>query len=281
MYDAKGNGRIVPILFDDDSESAIPRFLNGWTRCRLKAFALDDAGFEQLLRILTGQAKVVKQPLGSIPILPSQVAGAPARSRITVQEGERTGPEKPRVAPSRLTHVADRLFGREDEFAKLDAAWKPKSRVRVITIVAWGGTGKTSLVAEVGRDAGGADYDGADYFDWSFYSQGTREQSGASADHFVQAALEFFGDSAMAHSPASAWDKGARLARLVAQRRTLLILDGLEPLQHPPGTASRRAQGPGCHCPSAGAGGEQPGTVRCDHTRVRSGPGPVPRRHCA
>ncbi len=31
VYDAKRNGRIVPILFDDDSESGIPRFLNGWT----------------------------------------------------------------------------------------------------------------------------------------------------------------------------------------------------------------------------------------------------------
>ncbi len=174
VYDAKGNRRIVPILFDDDSESAIPRFLSGWTRCDVKEFVLDDAGFEQLLRILTGQSKVVKQPLGPIPILPSQAAGAPARTRVAEQENERTQREPPRVAPSRLTHVAERLFGREDEFAKLDAAWKPGSGVRVITIVAWGGVGKTSLVAKWAATLAARDYDGADYLDWSFYSQGAR-----------------------------------------------------------------------------------------------------------
>ena len=30
------------------------------------------------------------------------------------------------------------------------------------------------------------------------------------------------------------WEKGERLAKLVAHRRTLLVLDGLEPLQNPP-----------------------------------------------
>src|SRR5207247_1661597 len=80
------------------------------------------------------------------------------------------------------------------------------------------------------------------YFEWSFYSQGTRRegdnasaQTAADSTVFVAAALKFFGDSTMADSAAPAWDKGARLAALVAQHRTLLILDGLEPLQHPPG----------------------------------------------
>ena len=36
----------------------------------------------------------------------------------------------------------------------------------------------------------------------------------------------------MAASAASPWDKGARLAYLVAQHKTLLVLDGLEPLQY-------------------------------------------------
>ena len=33
------------------------------------------------------------------------------------------------------------------------------------------------------------DYDGAHYFDGSFYSQGTRERGGSSADNFIKAAL--------------------------------------------------------------------------------------------
>jgi hypothetical protein len=41
-------------------------------------------------------------------------------------------------------------------------------------------------------------------------------------------------DKAFAASPAGAFEKGQRLARLVGQRRSLLILDGLESLQYAP-----------------------------------------------
>ena len=85
-------------------------------------------------------------------------------------------------------------------------------------------------------------------FDWSFYSQGTREQAGASSqassDSFIAAALEFFGAAELAGSPAPAWDKGAKLAELVAARRTLLILDGLEPLEYPPGPLAGQLKDP-------------------------------------
>ncbi len=139
-----------------------------------------------------------------------------------------------KIAPSKLRHVPATLFGREKELALLDAAWDDPG-THVVTLVAWGGVGKTSLVARWAADLAARDYDGADYFDWSFYSQGTREAGGASADVFVAAALKFFGDAEMAESVASPWDKGARLAQLVARRPALLVLDGLEPLQHPPG----------------------------------------------
>jgi hypothetical protein len=81
-------------------------------------------------------------------------------------------------------------------------------------------------------------------FDWSFYSQGTSEQGSASADAFVAEALTFFGDEAMANSPSSPLDKGARLAQLIAAKRSLLVLDGLEPLQHPPGPLAGRLKDP-------------------------------------
>jgi len=71
-------------------------------------------------------------------------------------------------------------------------------------------------------------------FAWSFYSQGTREQTAVSSDAFLVAALSFFGDAATAGSAQGAFDKGRRLARLVGERRALLILDGVEPLQYPP-----------------------------------------------
>jgi hypothetical protein len=74
-------------------------------------------------------------------------------------------------------------------------------------------------------------------FGWSFYRQGTGGGT-ASADEFLDAALTWFGDP----DPrlGTAWEKGERLAKLVTHRRTLLILDGLEPLQNPPGAQEGR-----------------------------------------
>ena len=46
------------------------------------------------------------------------------------------------------------------------------------------------------------------------------------------------------HGSERAWEKGERLAKLVAHRRTLLILDGLEPLQNPPGPQEGRVREP-------------------------------------
>src|ERR1700740_1963716 len=78
-------------------------------------------------------------------------------------------------------------------------------------------------------------------FGWSFYRQGTSGDS-TSADEFLDAALSWFGDP----DPriGTAWEKGERLARLTAHRRTLLVLDGLEPLQNPPGPQEGRLREP-------------------------------------
>jgi predicted ATPase len=78
-------------------------------------------------------------------------------------------------------------------------------------------------------------------FGWSFYRQGTGGGT-SSADEFLDAALSWFGDP----DPrlGTAWEKGERLAKLVAHRRTLLVLDGLEPLQNPPGPQEGRLREP-------------------------------------
>lgn len=132
------------------------------------------------------------------------------------------------------------LIGREKELAGLDAAWSETATRNIVTIVAWGGVGKTSLVARWAASKLAQENHGGieRYFDWSFYSQGTRRDGdatgagkAASADLFIKEALEFFGEPALAGSNAGGWQKGERLAHLVAQHRTLLILDGLEPLQ--------------------------------------------------
>ena len=154
---------------------------------------------------------------------------------------EKPPPQK--LSPSKLPRTTGELFGRDAELARLEEAWQDRG-VHLTSIVAWGGVGKTSLVSRWVADLARRNFDGADYFDWSFYSQGTRDQSTASADAFVDAALRFFGDVAMADSATGAWEKGARLAELVGKRRTLLVLDGLEPLQHPPGPLAGELKDP-------------------------------------
>ncbi len=143
-----------------------------------------------------------------------------------------------RVNLDHLPQTGAVLFGRDEELTLLDQTWaSPGSAdaataTRVLAFKAQGGVGKSALINrwldEMKRDH----FRGATrVFCWSFYSQGVREQGAASADTFLAAALRFFGDAAMAGSAASAWDKGARLAHLVGAERSLLVLDGMEPLQ--------------------------------------------------
>ena len=137
------------------------------------------------------------------------------------------------VSPTRLRHTAERLIGRDEELTRLDAAWND-SHTNVVIVRAFGGMGKTSLVATWMAELAMKDWRGAErVFDWSFYSQGTSDQRAASADTFVSAALTAFGDPDP--TLGSAWDRGARLAHLIGKQRCLLVLDGLEPLQYPPG----------------------------------------------
>ena len=58
---------------------------------------------------------------------------------------------------------------------------------------------------------------------------------------FIHEALKFLGETTLAESGQSGVDKAQRLAQVVAQRRVLLILDGLEPLQYAPTSPMRGA----------------------------------------
>ena len=122
------------------------------------------------------------------------------------------------------------LFGRQKELNQLDQAWE-SDETNVISFVAYGGVGKTTLINKWVEKMRWENYRGAKrVFAWSFYSQGTGDRV-TSADIFIAEALKWFGDSKMAESNASPWDKGGRLAELVQCEKTLLLLDGMEPLQ--------------------------------------------------
>lgn len=156
-----------------------------------------------------------------------------------------SAPRNVQVAPTRLRHTAEKLIGREDDLKRLEAAWG-NPQMNVVVVRAFGGMGKTSLVAEwMARMPADTDdpWRGAEWvFDWSFYSQGTGEHRQASSDLFIDNALRWFGDPDPVAG--SLWDRGARLAALVGKARTLLVLDGLEPLQHPPGPLAGKLRDP-------------------------------------
>ncbi len=135
-------------------------------------------------------------------------------------------PEK--IDITRLPYTGSELFGRQKELEMLDEAWA-SATTNVISFVAWGGVGKSTLVNKWLERLEKDNYRGARrVFAWSFYSQGTSERA-TSADQFINAALIWFGDAnPTAGSP---WDKGERLADLVRREKTLLVLDGMEPLQ--------------------------------------------------
>jgi tetratricopeptide (TPR) repeat protein len=122
------------------------------------------------------------------------------------------------------------LVGRETELKQLDGAWADRT-TRIISLIAWGGAGKTSLVMEwltrVRNDA----YRGADaVLCWSFYSQGTQERA-AAGEGLLDWALSKLKVKIDTTSSAA---KGERLAEELSRRRVLLVLDGLEPLQFGP-----------------------------------------------
>jgi hypothetical protein len=133
------------------------------------------------------------------------------------------------------------IFGRDEDIAFLDRGWANRD-VNVVTIVAWAGVGKSTLVNHWLAQMAAEHYRSAELvFGWSFYRQGSSGET-SSADEFLDAALAWFGDP----DPrlGTAWEKGERLAKLVAHRRTLLVLDGLEPLQNPPGPQEGRLREP-------------------------------------
>jgi serine/threonine protein kinase len=151
----------------------------------------------------------------------------------------RLGPKK--ISVARLPVTGSNVFGREEDIAFLDDAWANQD-VNVVTIVAWAGVGKSTLVNHWLRRMAADHYRSAELiFGWSFYRQGSSGET-SSADEFLEAALTWFGDP----DPriGTAWEKGERLAKLIAHRRTLLVLDGLEPLQNPPGPQEGRLREP-------------------------------------
>jgi serine/threonine protein kinase/tetratricopeptide (TPR) repeat protein len=180
---------------------------------------------------LDRDVRITRQRLQKAPSTASFVGARKSQARLA--------PKK--ISVARLPITGSDLFGREEDITFLDRAWANKD-VNVLTIVAWAGVGKSTLVNHWLRRMAAKHYRSAELvFGWSFYRQGSSGGT-SSADEFIDAALTWFGDP----DPrlGTAWEKGERLAKLVSHRRTLMVLDGLEPLQNPPGPQEGRVREP-------------------------------------
>jgi tetratricopeptide (TPR) repeat protein len=123
------------------------------------------------------------------------------------------------------------LVGRDAQLARLNAVWEDRN-VNILSLVAEGGAGKSALVNEWLTRLRRDNYRGATaVLAWSFYSQGSKERA-TSADEFLNWALAKLG---VKRETTSASAKGEAIAETLMTRRTLLLLDGVEPLQHGPG----------------------------------------------
>lgn len=207
------------------------------------------AGQLEVLPILVGPCAWKRHPwLARLDAWPADDA---ALARLVEAIGDaldRGGPVVPiaqhplplQVDLSRLPESGHLLLGRAAEWNLLDAALLDPA-TRMVVLRAPGGVGKSTLV-KVWSDAlqsrGLPGLERA--YAWSFYSQGTGERV-TSADLFIAKALEFFGDPDPKQG--DPWEKGERLAGLIAAKPTLLVLDGLEPLQEG-GTTEHRIKDP-------------------------------------
>ena len=134
---------------------------------------------------------------------------------------------------SRLPKPASNQFiGRKDELKNLHQAFNNRAQIGIVAIIADGGIGKSALTDEWITALKKTNYgDIKRVFAWSFYSQGSHQNTFFSSQDFFTHALPFFGfDKDL---PQDDVEKARALAQCLTQQAGLLLLDGLEPLQHP------------------------------------------------
>jgi hypothetical protein len=162
-----------------------------------------------------------QNPAELLKVLPAITAAVDSRRRVARQSFQKTsvadwhvGTHKPRsrlgpkkISVARLPITGSDLFGREEDTAFLDAAWANQN-LNVVTIAAWAGVGKSTLVNHwLGRMAAEQYRSARLVFGWSFYRQGSSGGT-SSADEFIDAALRWFGDPDSRIG--TAWEKGGR-----------------------------------------------------------------------
>lgn len=203
-----------------EDKSVVPKYVADNNLHPFDAWADESRRVGQIAKILATLERTIGPP-GKRP-------AAPGNTTIPVEFGDIPG------APAKLV-------GRDAEKAMLRAAWEsaPPKKVNAVVLHALGGAGKSALLRTFANELLAAGGGGAKrIYGWSAYSQGSGDQKRADADGFISKALGDLGFQG--ELPKDPMDRARALAKLVQRERTLLLLDGLEPLQDPPGVNKGR-----------------------------------------
>ena len=121
------NEKFIPVVFGRDNTKYIPIPLQPTTYYEVGS----KEGYESLYRRLTDQPYTTKPKLGS-------------KKKLAPRERKK-GSSEFRVSLAKLPSTSPDLFGREKELKELDDAWD-NPKINVVSLVAWGGVGKSALV---------------------------------------------------------------------------------------------------------------------------------------
>jgi tetratricopeptide (TPR) repeat protein len=183
---------------------------------RLEIFDLsEEAARAEILRALVPMQKPA-------PAFPGAKSATP-RPALT------TGP---RVDVWRLASTPSHMVGRTAESEALTRAWL-SGNDNVVSVVGWGGAGKTTLIANWLAEMAAYRYHGAEnVFAWSFDGQFDGE-NWVTSDQFFDALIRFLDIEGVSSS--TTWERCREATHRLQQSKSLIILDGLERIQHPPG----------------------------------------------
>jgi tetratricopeptide (TPR) repeat protein len=133
------------------------------------------------------------------------------------------------LALENLPQPSTRVIGRIDELQVIDRGFNDK-QTNIISIIGNSGVGKSALVYEWLDRLKPRYGDAKCVFTWSFQNQCNRNAYAESSDRFFDRVLAFFGYQET--TPLSIEAKAQQLVSYLRQIPSILVLDGLEPLQH-------------------------------------------------
>jgi tetratricopeptide (TPR) repeat protein len=168
--------------------------------------------------------------LSEIPASPPP-GMAPPRNSGSQTQLSLSAPAHHKVFTAGLPYTNDRLIGRSEELKLMTQCWESKNK-KICMLSAPGGVGKSSIVIHwLNSVLAGDPTRVPRIFAWSFYSQGNPNKP-VGPDEFLSEAWNWF----KVEKPRGTESANAKhLAEAIASEPSILILDGLEPLQHPPG----------------------------------------------